>query len=82
MKKLFISFQKAFKSDDNFERLQVINSLMGTTFDGKTTSDSIKIFEDFKKTFETEIAKRGLDGLIENQNSEEYFNNKAKQSNN
>ncbi len=82
MKKLFISFQKAFKADEHFERLQTINSLMATTFNNKQTSESIKIFEDFQKSFEAEIAKRGLDGLIENQNSEEYFNNKAKQSNN
>ena len=82
MRKIIISFQKAFKSDDNFEHLQAINSLMATTFNNKQTSESIKIFEDFQKSFEAEIAKRGLDGLIENQNCEEYFNNKAKQSNN
>ena len=67
---------------DKLEHLQTINSLMAATFNNKQTSESIKIFEDFQKSFEAEIAKRGLDGLIENQNSEEYFNNKAKQSNN
>ena len=82
MRKIIISFQKAFKADEHFEHLQTINSLMATTFNNKQTSESIKIFEDFQKSFEAEIAKRGLDGLIENQNSEEYFNNKAKQSNN
>ena len=50
MKKLFISFQKAFKADEHFEHLQTINSLMATTFNNKQTSESIKIFEDFQKS--------------------------------
>lgn len=82
MRKLLISFQKAFKPDEHFEHLQAINSLMSITFNNKQTSESIKIFEDFKKSFETEIAKRGLDSLIENANCEKYFNNKAKHLNN
>lgn len=81
MRKIIISFQKAFKSDDNFEHLQAINSLMRTTFNENTTADSIKIFEGFKKTFETEIAKRGIDSLIENTTCEEYFD-RAHQLNN
>ena len=81
MKKLFISFQKAFKADEHFEHLQTINSLMATTFNENTTADSIKIFEGFKKKFETEIAKRGIDSLIENTTCEEYFD-RAHQLNN
>lgn len=81
MRKIFISFQKAFKSDENFEHLQVINSLMATTFNEKTTSDSIRIFEDFKKEFEVEIATRGIDSLIENTTCEEYFK-RSKSKNN
>ena len=73
MKKIFLSVQKAFKSDDNFEHRQTINSLMTIVFKENPTDASIKIFEDFKKSFEQEIAKRGIDGLIENTTCQEYF---------
>lgn len=78
MKKLLIIFTEAFKSDENFERQQIVNNLMNLIFKEKETAESIKLFEDFKKKFEQEIAKRGIDGLIENTICEEYFNTNSK----
>lgn len=73
MKKIILIFQEAFKSDENFEREQIVNSLMTVIFKDKETKQSIQLFQDFKKKFEQEIAKRGIDGLIEHTNCEDYF---------
>lgn len=71
-------FQEVLKTDDTHEKEQTLNSLMTLIFKDKKTVDSIKIFEDFKKKFEQEIAKRGIDALIEHATCEKYFDEKAK----
>jgi hypothetical protein len=73
MKKILMSFHNAFKSDENFEHLQVVNFLMGTILKENTTRTSIKLFEDFKNAFEQEIAKRGIESLMEHTTCQEYF---------
>jgi hypothetical protein len=82
MRKIFLIIEGAFKPDENFEREQAVNSLMNLIFKEKKTADSIKIFEDFKKKFDQEIAKRGIDGLIEHTICEEYFDRTQKNASN
>jgi hypothetical protein len=73
MKKILISVQNAFKGDDNFEHQQKINSLMTILFKENETATSITIFEALRKSFEKEIARKGIEGLIEHTHCEEYF---------
>jgi hypothetical protein len=79
MKKILIGFQEVFKNDEVFENEQTINSLMNLIFKEKKTDVSIKLFENFKKKFEQEIAKRGIDSLIEHTTCSEYFYKSTKQ---
>ena len=73
MKKMLTNFQNVFKNNETFEHQQKVNSLMNLIFQEKETAVSIKIFKDVKKKFEQEIAKRGIDGLIEHTTCQEYF---------
>lgn len=73
MKKIFITVQNAFKSDETFEHEQTVNSLMNLIFKEQKTQSSIKLFEDFKRKFEQEIATRGIESLIEHTTCQEYF---------
>jgi hypothetical protein len=77
MKNIILTVKKAFKSDENStsEQQLEVNLLMKITFDGKKTVDSIKTFEAYKKKFEQELAKRAIDGLIEQANCQDYFYN-------
>lgn len=65
--------QNAFKDDPKSDNVESVNNLMCLIFKEKTTTNSIKIFTEFQKQFEKEIAKRGLDACIEQTVCEEYF---------
>nr|WP_315173643.1 hypothetical protein [uncultured Flavobacterium sp.] len=80
MKKIITSVKNAFIFDENFTHMQLVNSLMTTIFKENPTATSIKIFEDFKKAFEQEIAKRAIDSLIENTTCQEYFDRANQQT--
>lgn len=67
-----------FKDNETFEREQTINYLMNLVFKQKKTESAILIFEEFKIKFEQEIAKRGIDSMIEQTTCEEYFDRKHK----
>ncbi len=82
MKKILFTIQQVFKTDTTFENEQTLNNLMGLIFTEKKTAQSIKLFEDFKYKFEQEIAKRGIDGLIEHTICEEYFDRKQQNTSN
>lgn len=81
MKKFLITIQEIFKTDTNFEHKQALNSLMTLILKDKKTADSIKLFEDLRYKFEQEIAKRGIDVLIEHTTCEEYFDKTRKTTN-
>jgi len=80
MKKLFQQIQSVFKHNETLEQEQItINSLMNLIFkEENTTDNSIKLFQKFKNKFEQEIAKRGIDSLMEHTACEDYFTNSNK----
>lgn len=56
---------------------QSINGMMKITFSEKSSQESIKIFQAYCKKFETELAKRSLEALIESETAQEYFHKKV-----
>jgi len=81
MKKLITQFKewqkkKAIEQEKKDFEL-AINSMMKLAFE-KDTQSAIEKRIAFSKEFDSEIAKRGLEALIEHQDCEDYFNKKSK----
>jgi hypothetical protein len=66
--------EKQIKKDN----LLQLNALMKLVFKDKKTFEAINLMEQFKVKFDQEIAKRGIESAIENNDCEEYLSNKIK----
>ena len=74
----FENYQKESKANQEKKDFQIsVNGMMKVAF-SKDTNEAIKRKEAFVKSFESEIAKRGIDAQIEAIDCEEYFNKQAK----
>jgi hypothetical protein len=77
MEKIIATLENYFKHDYEKEKEQYLNNLMRFFFKDKSTATSIELFKEFQKKFENEIAKKGMDGLVEHTICEEYFDKKS-----
>lgn len=64
--------QKKIKKENQLQ----LNALMKIVFKDKKTFEAINLMEQFKVKFDQEIAKRGIESAIENNDCEDYFQNK------
>lgn len=72
--------EKIFKKDEQKqEENEIANHLMRLIFKDRGTSSSIQLFVSLKEKFDKEIAKRGIDSLIEHTDCEDYFRKNQKE---
>lgn len=74
MKKLLKRLIEAIELEGQTDDFRT-NQMLNCTFTGKTTNESIKIFESYKKSFEAELSKRNLNAEIERSDIDNYFEN-------
>lgn len=72
MNKLINRLKEMFINDKH-KHDDIINHILLILFQNKTTEESLECFKELKNRFDKEIAKRGINSLIEHTACEDYF---------